>query len=152
MTSQDFQRLHKLASLWVSEQEKTILDQGIPLSADEQIDAYHIGVKEIQKVRLLKVKQIPLPEHPELKAAVEEAGLIGEKTIGIAFRWGIYVREDYWGQRNLVVHELTHTSQYERYGGIEAFLKDYLQECLLEGYPNGPLEQEAKQMEAKICR
>lgn len=151
MTSQEFKRLLILASAWVEEQEKNILKDGIPLTPDQQIDAFHIGVKEIPKVRLVKVGQIPLPKQPELRAAIAEAGLIGSNTIGIAFRWGIYIRDDYWGNRNLVVHELTHTSQYERYGGIEPFLKDYLQECLLEGYPNGPLELEAKKMEEKIC-
>jgi hypothetical protein len=36
-----------------------------------------------------------------------------------------------------------HTAQYERLGGIEPFLRQYLRECLTIGYPEAPLEQEA---------
>jgi hypothetical protein len=50
----------------------------------------------------------------------------------------------------LVVHELAHTAQYERLGGFHPFLSAYLGECLTVGYPNGPLEQEAKEWERKI--
>ena len=53
-------------------------------------------------------------------------------------------------RERLVVHELAHTAQYERLGGFKPFLKAYLEEWLTVGYPNGPLEQEAKQWETKI--
>jgi hypothetical protein len=37
--------------------------------------------------------------------------------------------------------------QYERFGGIEAFLKEYVQEVAFDtGYPHGPLEQEAERL------
>ena len=49
-----------------------------------------------------------------------------------------------------MVHELAHTIQYERLGGIKPFLRAYLEECLSLGYPNGPLEQKAKEWEGKI--
>ena len=41
--------------------------------------------------------------------------------------------------------------QYERAGGIQFFLELYLNECLTLGYPNGPLEQEARKNEKEIC-
>jgi hypothetical protein len=41
--------------------------------------------------------------------------------------------------------------QYERLGGIRPFLKLYLYECLVTpGYPFGPLEQEAIQIEKQF--
>ncbi len=64
-------------------------------------------------------------------------------TCGLTLRYGIFVRSDCWGDRNLVAHELAHTAQYERLGGIEAFLRQYLFECLTIGYPEAPMEQEA---------
>ena len=64
---------------------------------------------------------------------------------------GIYIREDLWGDRPLVAHELVHVAQYERYGSVEAFLRAYLEECLMIGYPNGPLEQEAISRAAEAC-
>jgi hypothetical protein len=41
--------------------------------------------------------------------------------------------------------------QYERMESIQAFLEQYLQECLTLGYPFGPLEREAKKIEEQIC-
>jgi hypothetical protein len=58
-------------------------------------------------------------------------------------RYGIFVRSDCWGERALVAHELAHTAQYERLGGIRPFLRKYLQGCLTIGYPGAPLKQKA---------
>jgi len=86
-----------------------------------------------------------------LAAAAAATGLISSFTGGMALRYGIFVRADYWGQRSVVVHELVHTGQYERLGGFEQFLRPYLLECLTPpGYPHGPMEQEAVTMAAKL--
>ena len=88
-----------------------------------------------------------MPENSLLRAAGERTGLLSPFTIGLALRYGIFIRADHWGERRLVVHELTHTAQYERLGGFNQFLSTYLDECFSVGYPNGALEQEAKRME-----
>jgi hypothetical protein len=49
------------------------------------------------------------------------------------------------------VHELGHTLQYERLGGFEAFLRQYLFECITIGYPAAPMEQEVVHRTAEIC-
>ncbi|MBI3885968.1 MAG: hypothetical protein HY302_09610 [Opitutae bacterium] len=72
-------------------------------------------------------------------------------TAGIIFGYGVYIRADLWGNRPLVVHELVHVGQFERYGNIDTFLRDYLTECLTIGYPNGPLEREAIDRSKVIC-
>jgi hypothetical protein len=55
--------------------------------------------------------------------------------------------------RRLIAHELTHVMQYERFGGTEAFLKEYVKEVAFPpGYPHGPLESEAAQMADRICQ
>lgn len=136
---------------YVASHEKLILDKGIPLNADQKIDAYQIGVKNIEKVRVMKVDKIPLPTHPILKTGVKLTNLLSPHTAGITFRYGIYIRSDCWNKRRLLVHELTHTMQYERIGGILPFLEKYLRECLTVGYPNGSMELEAIEMERKIC-
>ena len=61
-----------------------------------------------------------------------------------------FIHSDCWDQRRLVVHELAHTMPYERLGSIEAFLRQYLHECLTIGYPEAPMEQEAKRIEHQI--
>ena len=146
-----FESLIPLVVNWVEEHEKHILANGTPLTADQQIDAWQVGVKEITRVRLMKIDRIPLPRNPVLKAAAKMTGLISPNTAGITFRYGIYIRADQWDKRRLVVHELTHIKQYERYGNIKPFLQQYLHECLTQGYPNGDLEQEAIRMEQEIC-
>ncbi|MEM7372152.1 MAG: hypothetical protein AAF587_26275 [Bacteroidota bacterium] len=146
-----FDILLPMVTHWVEEQERMIEQEGVPLSMDQQLDAYEIGIKQIDRVRLMKVERIPLPTHPVLKAGLKLTNLISPHTVGISFRYGIYIRSDCWNQRRLVVHEMTHTMQYERFGGIEEFLRAYLHECLTTGYPYGPLEQEAVAMEQKIC-
>src|SRR6266487_3970556 len=69
---------------------------------------------------------------------------------GVTFRFVIYIKKDFWNQRSLVVHELSHTMQYERLGGFKPFLEQYLNECITVGYPNGSLEQEAIRIEKEI--
>ncbi len=78
-----------------------------------------------------------------LRAAAEATQLISPSTAGLTVRYGIFIRADCWGDRGLVFHELVHTLQYERLGGFEPFLRQYLHECLTIGYPAAPMEQEA---------
>ena len=139
-----------MACAWVKQQEDYILEHGIPLDEDQQIDAYLVGVKDITRVRLLYADEVPAPVLPELKAAADWSGLISPGTAGTAFRYGIFVRSDYRGDRRIVAHELVHTMQYERMGGIEPFLTQYLEECFTLGYPFGPLEQEAIEVEKRF--
>ena len=150
LTSAQLSELLPLAAEWVLEQESNILKKGIELSDDQQIDAYLIGVKEITKVRLLKVSVVPFPEHELVRNAAFKAGFLTPATIGLTCRHGIFIKEDHWKERRLIIHELTHTHQYERFGSIEKFLSQYLHECLTQGYANSPLEFEARYNEIKI--
>lgn len=141
---QQFEMLLPLASAWALEQESTILKTGVALTAAQLADARQIGVTNPDKVRLLRVEQIPSPRHPILATAAQATNLISPATAGLTLRYGIFVRADFWGNRHLVVHELVHTAQYERLGGVDGFLRTYLNECLTPpGYPYGPMEQEA---------
>jgi hypothetical protein len=140
-----------LACAWAEPQEQRILKQGVGLTADQVVDAEVIGVADPARVRLLRVDQIPVPEHPALRAAAEATSLISPLTAGLTLRHGIFIRSDCWGQRRLVVHELEHTAQYERLGGFQHFLECYLWECLSIGYPAAPLEQEAIGTERRLC-
>jgi hypothetical protein len=85
----------------------------------------------------------PIAKALTLKTAAAAIQFLTPATRGLALRYGIFVRSDCWGDRALVAHELAHTAQYERLGGIQAFLRQYLTECLTVGYPEGPMEQEA---------
>lgn len=144
-------RLLPLACEWAQEQERLILNSGFPLTSIQVEDAAIIGVSHPGKVRILRIDRIPMPEHPALRSAAEETGLITPATGGLTVMHGIFIRDDCWGDRQLVFHELVHTRQYERLGGFRPFLQQYLQECISDGYPNGSLEQEAINMTARHC-
>jgi hypothetical protein len=151
LTQEQFETLLPLASAWAEEQEKIILHDGIPLTQDQADDARKIGLAHPEKVRLLRVQQIPIPKHPVLRAAADATHLISPLTAGLTLRYGIFIRADCWGNRQLVFHELVHTLQYERFGGFRQFLEQYLHECITIGYPAAPMEQEAVNLTEKLC-
>ncbi len=147
----EFIHLIPRAVVWVQQQELRILADGAPLSSFLMEDAKVIPVKYPQKVRVLCVKQIPVPEDLDLRIAAHDMHLITPATAGLALRYGIFLRDDCRDDREIVVHELVHTSQYEHLGGIQQFLTRYLVECIQFGYPDGPLEQEAVDKAESIC-
>ena len=151
ITPEEFENLLPQACAWPQDQERLILADGVPLSRLQMADAKVIGVLHPGQVRLRKVREMPMPDHPALKQAAEATGLISPLTVGLTLRYGIFIRADHWGERQLIVHELVHTAQYERLGGFEPFLRQYLMQCLTIGYPTAPLEQEAKRIESEIC-
>lgn len=146
-----FDTLLPLATEWAAEQEQRILREGEPLSQEELADARAAGVREPERVRLLKVDSIPLPAHPMLKAACVAANFIPAAPRGFTVGYGICLRSDCWRSRHIVAHELVHTAQYERLGGILPFLSKYLLECATAGYGQAPLEQEAMVAGEQVC-
>jgi hypothetical protein len=139
-----------IACLWVKRQESAILRHGVPLTEDLLKDARKLGIQFPERVRLRVVNEVPAM-HPLLRFAARRIGLCSPETSGMSLRYGIFVRANFWGDRSLVIHELAHTLQYERMGGIRPFLKQYLYECLVTpGYPFGDLEQEAIQTEEQF--
>ncbi len=143
----EFKLVLPRATEWAEEQESRILAEGVPLTPTLMADARKIGVANPERVRLRVVNEVPFPKDPVLKTAAADAGLLSRQTAGLTLRYGIFIRADHWGSRRLVAHELVHTAQYERLGGFAPFLEQYLAECATEGYPHGPLEQEARQVE-----
>ena len=151
ITREEFKVLLPLARAWAEEQERIILRDGVPLSPAQTTDARSIGVAHPEKVRLLKVTHIPIPENPALRDAAVAIQLISPRTGGLTVRYGIFIRADYGDDRRVVFHELVHTFQYERLGGFQQFLQQYLYECNTVGYPAAPLEQEAVTTTARLC-
>ena len=119
-----FEMLLPLAVKWAAAVEKRILRDGVPLSEQEMADAQAIGVREPERVRLLALARVPMPRDLTLKTAAAAIQFLTPATCGLTLRYGIFIRSDYWGDRRLVAHELAHTAQYERLGGMEPFLKN----------------------------
>lgn len=141
-----------LAVAWAREHQKLILDDGVPLTEPELFEARRVGVKQPERVRLLSVPAIPFPEHPLLQAACRATNFVPECPRGLTLCYGIYLRSDCWRDRSIVVHELVHTAQYERLGGIDPFLRSYLGECMNFGYSNSSMENEARVAASRLCQ
>jgi hypothetical protein len=139
-----------LAAEWAANQQDRILREGVPLSIREFSDALRVGVKDPDRVRLLRVETIPSPTHPALQAAYQLGKLVPTAPRGLTLHHGVFVRVDYWRDRGLILHELVHTAQYERLGGIEPFLRQYLLECATVGYNKSAMENEANSMAARV--
>ena len=129
------------ASLWVAHWERRIGATGVALTPLQLADARAVGVSFPKRVRLLRVERVPFPHWAGTLAKL--AGAEAAQTAGLTARYGIFIRADHWGNRALLLHELAHTAQYERLKGIRPFLRQYLRECLAEGYPLAALELEA---------
>lgn len=151
ITLEELKILLPLACEWAEAQEQLIIDKGVALTIPQIEDAKRVGVSHPANVRLFRVSQIPTPDQPVLLAAAQATQLISPQTTGLTFRYGIFIRSDFWGNRRLIVHELVHTFQYEKLGGFLLFLQRYLQECITVGYPDTPMEQEAIKIAGEIC-
>ena len=151
ITPEQFQALLPLACHWAEEQEPLILQQGVHLTSAQVEDARQVDVANPERVRLLRVEKIPLPDHPGLQVAIQAAQFISPYASAVTMRYGIFIRARWWDDRRLVVHELVHTAQYEKLGGLRPFLEQYLQECLTLGSANSPLEQTAVRAVAQLC-
>ena len=148
MTSVAVRMVLPLACVWAKRQESIILKTGVPLSAVQADTAGRLGIQSPERIRLRAVPRVP-PLNWLLRSIGRGLGIASDQTIGMTLRYGIFIREDHWGERRLLVHELAHVAQYERMGGFREFLKQYLEECINPGYPLGDLEQEAKQAESR---
>jgi|1186.fasta_scaffold130818_2 hypothetical protein len=149
---EQFDMLVPLAAEWAAQQQERILRDGVPLSLRETADALRVGVQDPERVRLLQVDIIPSPTHPVLQAAYQKINFVPSAPRGLTIHYGVFVRSDYWRDRALIVHELVHTAQYERLGGIPPFLRQYLVECATVGYYKSPLENEAVTTAARVLK
>ena len=140
-----------VACAWVARQERRILAAGVPLSPAQTADARSLGIAAPERVRLLCLPRIPLPTNRFVRWIGLHTGTLSEETVGLSARYGIFLRRPYHEDRRLLAHELTHTRQYERLGGIRPFLRQYLHECLTVGYHEAPLEWEAIEATDTLC-
>lgn len=149
--SSQLAELLPLAAEWAIEQEQRILREGSPLTPREIADARAAGVRRPEEIRVLPVESIPAPTNPLLRAAIEAINFLTGAPQGLTLRYGIFLRADCRQDRHLVAHELAHTAQYERLGGIVPFLRGYLSECATIGYRRAPLEAEATAIAERVC-
>ncbi|HEV3410490.1 MAG TPA: hypothetical protein VG095_09350 [Chthoniobacterales bacterium] len=149
---QTFEHLLPLAYEWARKEEEFILTHGSPLSERASADALRAGVRDPSRVRVLVVDRIPLPENPILAEASAQTHVITDASRAVAIGYGIIIRADAWGDRELLVHQLVHVAQRERSGSLEAYVRQYLsdrREC--RDFTIGSFEDEARRRAREIC-
>ncbi len=129
---------------WAADQERHILAKGQPLAREALSFALELEISDPEDIRVLEVKSIPLPAPRPLVKLAARWGLPAFEPAGMALGRGIYLLDR---DSRILRHELVHVAQYQRLGGIEPFMRQYLTECLLHGYFDAPLEVEAREKE-----
>jgi hypothetical protein len=147
-----FEHLLPLAYEWAKEQEQFVLARGNPLGARHTADAHLAGVKDWERIRILVVDRIPMPEDPALAEAAKRIGIITKDTRCMGFGYALIVRVDDWHDRELILHNLVHIAQCERSGGLENWVRDYLgNRTNCADFTVGSLEEEARRIAREIC-
>jgi hypothetical protein len=141
-----------LATVWVTRQQALIQQRGFALDHEQCLDAHAAGVRFPEKVRFRVTDPVPLPVPLVLRQMLARFGWLHDDVAGMTLGYGIHLNVHWAESREVMVHELVHVAQYERLGGIRPFLQAYLRECLIQGYPHGPLEREAIVRQLQICR
>lgn len=147
-----FQDLAPRALEWAKTQENLILKYGSPLRVAQLDDARLAGVQDVERVRVLVVDRIPLPDDEELADAARRAQIITEASHAVTIGYGIVIRASFWQDRELLVHSLVHVAQCERSGGLESFVEEYLNDrATCANFSIGSLEEEARGLAREIC-
>lgn len=128
---------------WLRHNEKIALRLGRELNEEELGWAEQLEILHPEKIRVLNVTRIPSPVPEWLERFMQRRGFPVGNAAGMCMRYGIYVVEKYSHSKSLLAHEMVHTHQFERLGGVWKFLREYLYQTLLLGYINAPLENEA---------
>jgi hypothetical protein len=131
---------------WAIAQSERILREGVSLNPAALSVARRVGVTQAERIRLLTVPAVPLPEDPVLAQIAAEQGLIGPHTAGMTLGHGIFVVQGCLTPR-LLSHECRHVYQYEAAGSIEAFLPLYLKQIAAVGYERASYEVDARAWE-----
>ena len=128
---------------WAQDQERRILAEGKPLEAGDLVFAAELEIEDPEEIRVLEINPIPTPLPRPLLKLAESWGFPVFEPAGMTLGRGIYILE---GHSRVLRHELVHVAQYQRLGGIELFMRQYLTECLFHGYFAAPLEEEAREL------
>jgi hypothetical protein len=101
------------AIAWAEAVAADVATQGEALDASRLADATTVGVRLPEKVRVLMVDHLPLPEDPALRAAAIESGLLGPNMIGLTLGHSILICRGHMS-RSVLSHECRHVAQYEQ--------------------------------------
>lgn len=132
------------AIAWVERQAEMAAQAGEPPPPKLEDLARKVGVREPSLIRIVVVREFPLPENEMLRAAAVQLGLFGPSTRGITYRYSVVLREGRHFEPALLADEFRHVAQYEACGSIALFLHTYLRHIVAFGYEDTPFEVDAR--------
>ncbi len=139
-------RLLPKAIEWAEKQANYTLQAGSPLFGQIINVAHRVGVRAPESIRIMFVQRLPWPDDPVLAAAANETGLLGPNIVGLTLGYAVFIVAGHETMR-LISHECRHVHQYESYGGINGFLPIYLEQIIVYGYQDAPMEVDARNHE-----
>ena len=132
------------AIAWAEAQSANAIGTGRPLDQQFLAVAKSVGVASPERIRILDVPRLPMPDDPQLREAAIATGLLGPGMVGLTLGYAVLVCPGYGQDVRLLSHEFRHAYQYEQAGSIAAFLPVYLQQIVTVGYHNAPFEIDAR--------
>jgi len=132
------------AVAWAEHLAQGAAREGTPLTPALAALARRAGVREPERVRIVVLDEIPLPEEPLLKAAALKVGLSSSDAAGMTLGAAVFLRRGYEKDIRVLSHELRHVAQYEACGGIAGFLAVHLADLVAFGYEDSPFEVDAR--------
>lgn len=147
LLSDKFIKIFPAVCQWIEQQENDIISKGRQLTLNETEIAKRIGIKNYDVIKVNESDLVPQPKNKIILEMGLELGLLNkERTNGICYRYGIFINKNATNKNLILIHELIHTLQYEKFGSVEKFLYQYVKECIELGYESSPLELEAVNM------
>lgn len=140
-----------LAVEWAKREEDRVFKNGIALSPPQIQLARQACVQHPEKVRILEVSSVPFPSDAALQQAAVNTGILTNLNDAVTFGYGICLRKDQVNNRCLLARELVLVACHEQLGGIEPFLRKYLQQVIVNGADLAPMEIEAAEVAERIC-
>jgi hypothetical protein len=116
---------------------------GASLTANAREDARTVGVEHPERIRVLVLDELPMPDDSILATAAASLGFLGPTTAGLALGYSILVRRGRLSRR-LLSHEFRHVVQFEAAGSLSAFITKYLEELVEAGYEESSFEVDAR--------
>jgi hypothetical protein len=135
-----------LAIAWAEARASDVAASGASLTEETINIARAVGVQRPNLVRIGVVQALPLPDHPALREAALQTGLLGPGMVGLTLGYSVLVCSGHMTPR-LLSYEFRHVYQYESAGSISAFLPVYLQQIVEYGYDGAPFEADARSYE-----
>ena len=132
--------------------EEQVLREGRRLDPVELEIALKAGVQHPQRVRILTLDAVPLPENPIVAEEFERMGVLRliRQAAAAARGYGIILTPRALNRDDALAHELVHVAQFERFGGIGPMFRAHIPDLRAHGYRRSELEDEAYRRAAEI--